>query len=141
MTLRIRCQVLKEIEAAGTATLDDLAANLLHFSKEQIMKALYRLMDQDRIRKQKEKVKGQSGRPLYLYEVNPGFVEKEEKEPAKPRKRKFPRTVDKGSPLGMPSYVQFRDRKVRLLLNLKDKVGGADADLIYGILSDYGYKE
>lgn len=141
MTLRIRCDVLKALAIHGPTTSLELAKYLPKLEAAQIRKAIYRLLDQDRIQKVgKAERSGSNGRPQFFCEVR----DKDEWMPTRAKKtgpkkgRQNYRESPKAPSAGTPAVVRFRDRKIRLLQRLMDHTSGAERDLLIGILADYG---
>lgn len=145
MTLRIRCQVLRLIAINDGATSETVAAMLPDLEPKQVQKAIYQLLTQDRIFKTgQEERKGSVGRARFIYVAN------EDWEPANAKAK----VIKKAAKIGRKSHseelqtngggfsgvIRFRDRKVRLLLGVTDRVSGAQKDLIIGMLADYGHK-
>ena len=140
MTFRIRCEVLRCIALSDDATSESVAKMLPELKSSQIQKAIYQLLTQDRIFKVRQlKRQGSKGRALFVYEAN------EEWEPTRDlkQKRDYQKSYSseiRTNGIGFTGVIRFRDRKIRMLLRIMDKVGGANKDLLIGILSDYGHK-
>lgn len=140
-TLRIRCEVLKALATHGPCTSKDIQGHTKGLTAQQIQKALYRLLDQDRIFKVGQADRqGKEGRPLFLYDVRDEWEPKQSKRTGKKKGRQNYQQSLRHSNPSVFVVVKYRDRKIRLLQGLLDRVGGTDRDLIYGILADYGYQ-
>lgn len=115
---------------------------LPQFEAKQIQKAIYQLMSQDRIfRIGKSQRLGSHGRPLFIYGANPDW-EPANKEPDtrdKVGRKTYPESLQTDGGRSM-QIIRFRDRKIRLLTRLLDKVSGSDKDLLIGILNDFGHR-
>lgn len=140
--MRIKCQVLQVIAAKGPCSSLDVQQELPHLENEQVQKAIYNMLQQDRIFKadQVERI-GSNGRPMFLYEVRENW------EPQKTTGMKSGRTnyaekLRSGhAHVGLADIaIKFRDKKIRLLQSLIKYTGDMERDLLIGILNDYGYK-
>ncbi len=142
MTLRIRCQVLRAVAIRDGATSQGIADMLPELSAQQVQKAIYQLLSQDRIFKTgKQEREGSNGRPLFVYEANEDWEPAAVK--AKTKKKSGRKTHSdelRTNSAGGLGVIRFRDRKVRLLIKLLSKVSGTDKDLLIGLLADLGHK-
>ena len=144
MTLRIRCEVLKALSTIGPTDSLTIQKNLPHLQSEQVQKAIYRLLDQDRIEKVgKVKRDGKNGRPLFVYQARDDWEPSlKKKNTVKKGRKNYEESLRSNASVNaMPTFVAFRDRKIRLLQKLVKRSGGTDKDLLIGILADYGAKE
>lgn len=150
MTLRKRCLVLRQIEHfQGKATLDLVHSALPEFSKDDIQKAIYNLLQQDRIFKGDEKVIGKSGRPQFNYLVNNEWGSaKQESMPGKRLHAKGRKAfTGKDGELATNStkalvrgVIKFRDRKIKLLCQIVDGMTSCpNRDLLIGLLAHLGH--
>lgn len=142
MTLRIRCEVLKAIAICDGATSKVISEMLPELEPKQIQKAIYQLLTQDRIFKTgKQDREGSTGRPMFVYIANENWEPAQKtKAPVKKTGRKtHSESLRTDGPKIIP-VIRFRDRKIRLLIGLMDKVHGNDKDLLIGILADLGHK-
>ena len=143
MTLRIRCEVLRTLANIGPTDSKAVLKNLPDLKPEQVQKAIYRLLTQDRIEKiGVNEREGKTGRPLFVYKVRDEWEPANKTKEKKGRKtyKEELRSSRKSESDSMPTVINYRDRKIRLLQKLLNIVSGTEKDLIYGILADYGYK-
>lgn len=157
-TLRVRCEVLRLLAIHGPCTSGEIVlASCGQLTAPQVQKALYRLLDQDRIRKTGEQRprQGSDGRPMYLYEARedwePGQDSSRERRRPKRGRKDYRASLAASSPGSLPDddrpaqpfagLIKFRDRKVRLLQQYLARSSDTERDLLLGMLADYGYRE
>jgi len=141
MSLRIRCEVLKAIAILDNATSESVSKMLPDLEPKQIQKAIYQLLTQDRIFKTgKEKRTGSVGRARFIYVANENWEPAKKKNSTQKAGRKSHTESLRTDGDGAMQIIRFRDRKIRLLIDLIDKVGGSQRDLLIGILADFGHK-
>lgn len=142
INLRIRCQVLKVIAAMDQGTADDVHKHLPHLTKLQIQKALYDLCEDDEIRKiGKLPRENSNGKPWNIYQIRDENIpidtsKKKVYKKSRPTKsQQLQRPIKYDVKRGM-MFIRYRDRKIKLLTKLLDRVENTDKDLLIGIIND-----
>jgi len=140
VTLRIRCEVLRAIAICNGATSETVHEMLPDFEPKQIQKTTYQFLTQDRIFKNRKKERsGATGRPRFIYIANANWEPAQKnKEVKKTGRKSHSESLKTDGGESMP-IVRFRDRKVRLLSSLINKVSGSDRDFPIGLPTLFGF--
>ncbi|HKI74987.1 MAG TPA: hypothetical protein VJ998_10100 [Pseudomonadales bacterium] len=136
---------MKAIAIQERATSDSVHKALPHLKPQQIQKAIYQLLSQDRILKDGQSQRtGKKGRPMFFYVANedwePANRRSDKQSAAKSGRKNHHEALRSDGGTTMLPIARFRDRKIRLLTRLVQSVQGTDRDLLIGILADYGYR-
>ena len=144
MGIRIVCQVLQCIAIHSPIDSLGIQRKLPHLNADQIQKATWRLLQQDKTEKTgvSERM-GSGGRPTFLYQCreNPNSPAPKKRPGAKKGRQNYRESLraPRAGASGLYS-VNNRDRKIRLLKEIIPTYSDSFKDLLIGILSDYGGK-